>query len=342
MNNKKASIKDVAKHAGVSLATVSRVVNNLGNVSEELSEKVYNSIKELGYIPNSAARSLVMNRTYAIGIVVHNLHDPFFNDLIYGFEMGAKDTKYSLVFCSVLGGETHNKEKYIKFLTNGVVDSVILYGSYLTDTTVIEYLKDINTRDYVIIENDTLNIESNKLLIDNIEGAKQAVRYLKDKGHEKIAHICGNPNKKVSVDRMNGYLVAMLENELAVFEGYIQYTTKDYKSGYDKMMEILKLKDRPTAVFCSDDAIASYAIRAIYDSGLSVPEDISIVGFDNQSILPGNYSGPNITSIKQPLYDIGKNSIELVISRLENPEKDEPVKIVYKTEVIERDTVRAI
>lgn len=336
---KGVSIIDIAREANVSSATVSRVVNNINKVKPEVRQKVLNAIDALGYSPNHAARALVKQKTNCIGIIVNNLHDPFFHDLIKGFEMSAQQTSYAVMFCSVLGGDVESKEKYVKYLTNGIVDAVILYGSYLSDESVIQYLKEIRNVDYVMIEDDVPELACNKLLIDNLGGARQAVKYLIGKGHRDIAHICGNPNKKVTKERLDGYVDAMQKAGLEVKNQYVQCTSTDYRSGYDCMSALLNLEQPPTAVFCSDDAIASFAIRAILDRGLRIPEDISIMGFDNQTILPDHYRGPEITSVSQPLYNIGMDSVRILSERLNSSEEMEPVRIMYQTEIVEKETV---
>lgn len=336
---KNATIKDVAHSAGVSLATVSRVINHANNVSAELQQRVWEVVETLGYNPNAAARSLIKQKTGCIGIVVHNLHDPFFHELIKGFEIGASRTQYSVVFCSVFGGDLQSKEKYLKYLTNGVVDAVILYGSYLSDESVVQYLQEKSSINYVLIENDMQKIDCNKLLIDNKIGAKEAVNYLLKKKHTRIACICANPNKKVSMDRFNGYMAAMRDANLEVQDGYIQYAASDYSSGYDRLKTLMQLPVPPSAVFCGDDAIASYAIRAAQDMGLRVPEDLSIMGFDNQSILPGCYRGPEITSVAQPLQQIGIDSVTLLSEQLSEKEIVAPVVKKYSTVIVEKQSV---
>ena len=190
-----------------------------------------------------------------------------------------------------------------------------------------------------MIENDVRECSCNKLLIDNYGGSKKAVEHLMQRGHKKIAHICGNPNKKVTQERMNGYLDCIRDAGLEIKEGYIQYTSTDYCSGYDKMKMLISLDNRPSAVFCSDDAIASFAVRAVMDSGLRVPEYVSIIGFDNQRILPDGYRGPLITSVEQPLYQIGQDSIHILAEQLEYPEEAKLIRHVYETKLIEKETV---
>ena len=284
-----ATIKDVARVSGVSLATVSRAITGKGYVSKEVREKVMEAVEKTGYHPNQAARALVKRRSGSIGIIVHNLHDPFFYDLIRGFEDAAAEISYKVLFASVVGGNTDSKTEYLHYMSGGVVDAVVMYGSYMSDEEMLRCVSRSSTMDYLMIENDIQDFQCNKLLIKNQEGAGKAVRYLIDKGHTKIAHICGNPNKKVTIDRLNGYLETMRFTGLEVCEGYLQHTSSDYRTGYDRMRSLLELKNRPSAVFCSDDAIASYAVRAAIDMGFRVPEDISIMGFDLQTNLPEKY-----------------------------------------------------
>lgn len=336
-----ATIIEVAKAARVSRSTVSRVLNNEENVRQATRQRVLETMRKLDYSPNNAARSLAKKQTHAIGVVVNNLHDPFFHDLIKGFEAGASETSYNVVFCSAFGGDPAGKERYVRYLTNGVTDGIILYGSYLSDEPIIRSLVDSKAQ-FVLIENDVMGDKTNNLLIDNLGGAEKAVDYLYAQGHRHIAHISGNPNKKVTVDRFNGYLRAMHKNALEIHQGYIQHTTTNYTSGYDMMQRLLALEEnRPTAVFCSDDAIASYAIRAALDAGFSIPGDISIMGFDNQKILPDGYAGPSITTMIQPLYQIGFDSIRLLTSILENEPSERKLSERYDVSVLVRDTVGA-
>jgi DNA-binding LacI/PurR family transcriptional regulator len=300
---------------------------------------VEQAIRQTGYSPNQAARALVQKRSGRIGVIVHNLHDPFFYDLIRGFEEGAAATSYNVMFCSVLGGDMGSKEKYLRYLSGGVVDAVIMYGSYTADESMVRYMSTTTSIDYLLIENDIANLNCNKLLIDNVRGANAAMEYLVGKGHTRISHICGNPNKKVTTDRLSGYLQAMHASGLDVRDGYLQHTSADYHTGYERMQTLMRLPDRPTAVFCSDDAIASYAIRAAMDMGLRVPQDVSVMGFDCQTNLPEHYRGPAITSMKQPLYNIGLDSIRLLTGQLTGG-KPYPVEHkVYETTIVEQETV---
>jgi len=337
-HTKAPTIKDVAQLSGVSWATVSRVINGGNGVSDKLKERVLQAVKTLGYYPNRAAQALINKETGSIGVVLNNLHDPYFYDLLRGFGDAAKKTSYNVVLCNVPSGDAAEKEKYVKYLTNGVVDGIILYGSYLTDAPIVHYLHNETTCDYIIIENNIPDIDCNELLVDNASGVEQAIAHLIELGHRKIAHIGGDLSKMVSKDRLDGYINTMLAKDLTIEAGYIQNTTADYRLGYACMQNLMNQSIRPTAVFCCDDAIASYAIRAALDMGISVPQDISVVGFDNQKILPERYMGPAVTSIEQPLYDIGKESILLLAERLQGNNSEENLRKVYRTKLVVKDS----
>ena len=332
------TITDIARLAGVSPATVSRVINQKGYVRQELKDKINKVIAETGYLPNQAARLLAHKRAGTIGVIVHNLHDPFFYDLIRGFEQAAQEISYKVIFASILGGDSQSKESYLQYFSGGVVDAVVIHGSYFSDKELLRCISPSSSLDLLLIENDLQEIPCNKLLIDNEHGASAAINYLISRGHRQIAHICGNPNRKVTIDRLNGYLRTMRVRGLEVQDGYLQHLSSDYRIGYDRMRDLLALPSRPTAVFCSDDAIASYAVKAAMDAGLRVPEDISIMGFDFQKNLPDSYRGPKLTTVRQPLYQIGYDSITMLAKQL-NQASYEPERIMYETEIIEQETV---
>lgn len=334
-----ATIKDVARAAGVSLATVSRTLNTPEMVNAEVQKKVLEAIKELGYSPNYAARSLARKKTEAIGIVLNKMYDPFFFDLMRGFEEGSKGTQNKIVYTSAPSRDYRSKEKNVRYLSNGVVDGIILYGSYQSDEVVINYLEATNFP-FIMIENELPQHKTNNLLIDNRGGEAEAVEFLIKKGHRRIAYICGDPNRRVMTDRLSGYIDAVQRNQLIINEGYIQYAN-NYTDGYEIMKTFAAYGDnRPTAVLCSDDSIASYAIRCAIDLGLRVPEDISVMGFNNQSVLPTGYRGPNITSMEQPLFQIGLDSVQLLSEILEK-EKTEKIHKVYPVKLVEKESTAA-
>ncbi len=333
------TIKEIAQAAGVSLATVSRVLTNSRPVNPEIRERVTEVANSLGYVPNTAARALVKRRTDAIGIVVNNLHDPFFHDLLRGFEEGASETDYTVVYCSAMGHEMERKQKYVRYLSNGVVDGIVLYGSYDTDEVLVRELHSMGFP-FFLIESCVDGLETNGFLIDNEGGVYNAVRYLRKLGHRRIAYIAGSSEKRVCRDRLAGYYKGMKDLCLNVPEDYVSFIDQNNREGSILMKRFLDMPDesRPTAVLCYDDAVASYAIGYALEQGLKVPQDISVMGFDNQTILPDNYRGPGITSVSQPLYEIGFDSI-ILLSQLLNGELKGNVTRHYQTHIVEKETV---
>lgn len=323
----------------MSLATISRVINGAENVSPDIRSRVQDAIKKLGYFPNNAARSLVKRHSGAIAVLLRNLHSPFYTDLIRGFEDGAAETKRNVIFCS-LGKEPDTRDRYIQYLTNGIADAIILYGSLFSDQPMVEKLYESHFP-FLLIEQDYETLPLNEFLINNLDGAKSAVEYLIEMKHKRIAHFMGDPNKKVNLERFNGYTQVMQQHGISIKPDFIKNIFKDYNLArqYAKEFMAQPAKARPTAIFCSNDRIASAAIQGILDAGGSVPEDMSVIGFDNQKVLMNDYQGPAITSVRQPLYQIGYDSVSSLIDILEGSIPSLPVKKTYDTELVIQETV---
>lgn len=330
------TIKDVARLSGVSLTTVSRVVNGSEKVTQKTRDKVNKAIQELGYFPNNAARSLVKKQTDSIAVLLRNIHDPFFSDLICGIEDASLELGRNVIFCS-LGKDERIRDRYIEYLTNGISDAIVLYGSLFSDKAMIEHLYNVHFP-LLLIENNFQTLPLNQFLIDNVEGAKDAVSYLIRRGHKKIAHVMGNPNKKVILERFSGYTEAMQENGLTIHSSYIQNTLNNSVLSLVQFKEMMESQDRPTAVFCSDDKLAIQVINVLNQLGFAVPKDVSVVGFDNLKSYDHSYRGPRITSVQQPLYEIGRDSI-LSLDKILKGETSEPISKSYKTVLAEHETV---
>jgi len=334
-----ATIKEVAKQAGVSPATVSRVMNRAANVSPVIRNKVQDTIKELGYFPNNAARSLVKRQAGAISVLIRGLHSPYYMDLIRGFEDASLECNRNIVFCSLSDNQEH-RDRYINFLTNGFTDAMILYGSSFSDQPIIEHLLSVNFP-FLLIENN-FDLPVNQILLNNLAGASAATEYLINHGHKKIAYFMGNPNKKVHLERFNGYTQTMQKHGLNIASDYIKNIYSDYNEAFNAAVEIMKQPQtsRPTAIFTTNDRVAVKAIQGIQSLGFSVPRDISVVGFDNQKVYSDGYNGPLITSIRQPLYNIGLDSLHVLTEILEGTITP-PFTKTYELELVELETVCA-
>lgn len=332
------TIKDVARHSGVSLTTVSRVVNGSAKVSPKTVAKVNQAIKELGYFPNNAARSLVKKQTDSIAILLRNIHDVYHSELLHGIEDASAKLGRNVIFCSP-GKEEKARDRYIEYLTNGISDAIILYGSLFTDKTMIDHLYHVNFP-FLLIENNFQTLPVNQFLIDNFRGAKDAVEYLIQHNHRRIAHVMGNPNKKVVLERFSGYSETMQANGLLIRDSFIQNTLSDSSIPLPQFRDMMERpeQERPTAIFCSNDKIAMQVITTLQTLGFSVPEDVSVIGFDNLKNYGVSYRGPRITSIQQPLYDMGYDSI-ISIDEILNGIITTPISKTYRTTLVEHETV---
>ena len=355
---KMATIKDVAKRAGLSTTLVSRYLNGQKGVSPASREKITAAIRELNYRPNGIARSLVRQETQSIGIVLDNICAPFMAPLITGLQRGAEEfdteNKYNVIFCSS-DGDMEKKKRHIQFLTQGRVDGIIIYGSLTTDDELIRQLADTSFP-FLLIENDIYGVEANKVVIDNVGGAYRATRYLIEHGYRRIAHIAGNMNLKITSDRLNGYIRALQDSQIPVDQNLILYP--DFRSirmketgtgrqadmiyleaGYREMKKLLEREELPEAVFFATDISAFGAMKAMEEAGLKVPEDIGMVGFDDE--MPGDYGcvSQQITTMRQPLYEAGYLGIKNLIRSVKDPEHKKE-RVVLQTELIERKSCK--
>lgn len=354
-----ATIIDVAKKAGVSKTLVSRYLNDQKGVSETSKEKIRKAIKELNYRPSGIARSLVLQKTHTIGVVLDSLCSTFLFKLIAGLEKGAtefdKENQYNLIYCDS-NGDINKKQRHIKFLTQGRVDGLIIYGSLVSDDPLVANLAQ-TPFPFALIENDPYYIDTNKVAIDNIEAAYRATKYLIDLGHKRIAHIGGNRAWRIMSDRAWGYKTALEDHGFSIDnERYNQYRifpdfdeTSDarpldkkvyFQAGYTAMKQLLALKERPDAVFFSSDILAFGALKAMKEANLSVPDDISFFGMDDEK--PSDYdceTGYPITTMRQPLFEAGYYCIKNLISCIQSGGvKKERVEL--HMELIERGTCK--
>lgn len=332
------TIKDLAKIAGVSVSTVSRALSNSRKVTPDIKANIEKIAKQYGYTPNTAARSLVKKDTNAIGIVVTNLHDPFFHDLLMGFEAGAAECDYHIVFCSTMGHK-ENDIGYLKYLSNGIVDGLILYGIYRFDEA---FIREIHTTGFplLLIENKIEGLNVNVFTVDNKNGVYHSVQYLYRRGHRRIAYIAGIQNKQVCIDRLEGFRMAATELGLADYPEYtmiLENSTDDAIEFTDRLLD-MDAAERPTAVLCYDDATAAKVIMRAMERNVRIPQDLSVMGFDSQIIPPMGYKGPAITSVSQPLYDIAFDSVVQMSRYLSGQTKD-IIERKYETRIDEKETV---
>jgi DNA-binding LacI/PurR family transcriptional regulator len=332
------TISDIAEKAHVSSALVSRVINNKPGVSQENREKILAVMRECNYLPNSLARSLAMKTTHAIGVVMDDLCDSFFFQLIKGMQDTADAMHYNVLFCSGRSDEAVKKQ-YVDFLTKGLTDGIIAYGSSKQNE---EMFRQLSKRSYsfVLIEGHIPDQKINNVLLDNFKGAYAATEHLIQRGYRHICHFSGDMNRKVSFDRLDGFVKAMNDHMIPIEQPGILYTDFSEKSGYEQMKKLIESGgELPEAIFFGADKPAYGAIQAMYEAHLKTPDDIALIGFDDDR--PDTYPivYPALSTVRQPLYDMGAESVRLLVKAIKNPGMPCEVKM-FSPELILRDTCK--
>lgn len=331
----KVTIKDIAREAGVSVTTVSRVLNNKVDVSEKTREKILKIIDKLKYNPNSVARGLVMNKTYTIGLIIPDISNAFFSESARAIEDQLREYGYSVIFCNTDNHKKREKES-IDLLKSKQVDGII--GSFSYDSR--DEILTLEKGGFPLVQIDRL-VEGSKVpsvIIDNTSSAYIATEYLIKKGHKKIAHITGDLNTNTGSCRAEGFKNALKDNCINLRKEFLTEGDFSQESGYLAMQKILEKKDTVTAVFAGNDMMALGAYKAIYEIGLKIPENISIVGHDDFTLA--SLVRPGLTTMHQPVYKIGKLAAKVLIDIINENKRPSHSEIVISTELIERVSVK--
>ncbi|MCX7795495.1 MAG: LacI family transcriptional regulator [bacterium] len=329
------TIYDVAKKAGVSAMTVSRVINGKKDVKPETRDKVLKAIEELGYVPNSLARSFVLQKTKTIGLVITDITNPFFTTLARGVEDTAMKNQFSVIFCNT--DEDPEKEVlYLELLARKRVDGVILASASGKRTP----LKSILLRNIpiVLIDREVDGLEDLDIVKgDSVYGAYLLTKHLVDLGHRRIGIIVGSKHISTAEDRVEGYKKALIEIGIDIDDKLIKFARYSKEDGYIATKDLLNLENPPTAIFGGNNFIAVGAMMAIRDCGLRVPEDIALVSFDDIESLSQVY--PFFTVVTQPAYSMGVIAAELLIRRIEDKDRvRERRKVILQPDLIIRES----
>lgn len=313
--------------------------NNYTDVSAKTKKKVLETAQQLGYLPNSSARTLITKRSWTLGVLFmessgKGFRHPFFNSVLESFKSAAESKGYDLMFISKdIGGK---KTTYLEHCRFRNVDGVMAVLLDPDDPGVSELLdSDIPC---VFLDYDTG--KAGAVYSDNINGAYQAVEYLHGLGHRRIAHIAGGQNTFAGEKRLLGYELALQKLKLAKRDEFV-VTDEGYyteESGYRAMVKLLDLAERPTAVFAAGDNLAIGAMKAVKDRGLSVPEDVSLIGFDDIEWL--SLITPALTTVRQDTVALGEKAAQILIRSIETVRSTE--KAVLPVELIVRDSCRAL
>ena len=319
---KPSSIKDVARMAGVSHSTVSRALQSSPVVNPKTAAKIRRIARELGYRPSAVARGLVTQKTRTIGVVVTTISDPFVSEVVIGIELAANDAGYSVFLADSNADPTREKSVVHSFAERRVDGIVVtssrvgaLYTSLLSEMMV----------PIVLINNQHPGQFVHSVMIDNVRASREATSHLIQLGHKRIAYVGDRYGHQSDTERFAGYREALAQADLAFSPELVVHGDGKPQGGTPAMDSLLRLAEPPTAVFCYNDMTALGVLRSIQTRGLRIPEDISVVGFDD--LFFASYTQPALTTVRQPMRQMGKMAMESLLRLMSGQESAEAIQL---------------
>jgi LacI family transcriptional regulator len=330
------TIKDVAKHTGLSIATISKYING-GNVLDKNKEKIEKAIQELDFRVNELARGLKTNRTMTVGVLIPNLENIFFTSIISSVENILLKHGYSTIICDYRGSSHLEKEK-LNFLINKMVDGIIIVPNG-GDSSHIQHIIDKKIP-LVMIDRMLENIDCDVVLSDNLNAAYGAVEQLIIHGHRRIGIIGGPEDVYTTQERIKGYMRVHEDYAMEVDHNLVKYGNYDIESGYNLLEQLIKMDKPPTGIFITNYEMTLGAIMAVNDKGIEVPEQVSLIGFDN--IQLAKVVKPSLSIVVQPMKQIGETAARLLLKRLNEDHEDFPSIYRLKTEILIKDSIKRV
>ncbi len=333
---KRTTIKDIAESAGVSATAVSMALNHKPRISPATRERILDIAEALHYRPNYAARSLAGRRINTLGLVITTIVNPFYPELAKGIEDKARERGYDIILCSTNYDASRQKD-FINILRSKGVDGIIFSSVEMDDLCLKPLVDDafpfvlVNRR----VPESTAGAKIDYVVLDNLSGGAIAIRHLYDLGHRRIAIIAGSLNSSTGFERTQGAKKALAECGLRLDPRFIVECGFSKERAYDATMRLLSLHPAPTAVFAQNDYMALGVRDAVFDAGLSIPEDVALVGFDN--IEATAIRGVEITTINQKKYEMGATAVEVLIEKIEG-KTDAVRQIVLPAEIVIRSS----
>lgn len=332
------TIHDIANETGVSPSTVSRVLSGKAKkfrISQKTQDKVLQVVETLNYRPNKMAQGLRLKRSHTIGLIVPDISNPFFACVTRIIQAKAFEMGYSLIVCNT-DENLATEIAQIELLKSKFIDGFIIM-SVGTDYHHLESLIE-EKHPLVLLDRCFDDLATNSVVVDNYDGAFRATSYLIECGHEKIGIIQGLPNTYTNTERVRGYLDALKTHKLAINPQFI--VGKDYRreNGYIETKFLLSLEDRPTAIFTTSDLITLGAFQAIFEDNYAIPDDISIVSFDDTDFAPFLLSP--LTAVRQPKELMGEIAVKQLIDAMNGKKPHEKQKITLKSQLVVRESVK--
>ncbi|MFD2612451.1 LacI family DNA-binding transcriptional regulator [Paenibacillus gansuensis] len=326
-----ATIMDVARLAGVSRTTVSRVLNNSPRVDKETLRKVRSAIQELNYEPSDMARNLRKQKTGLIAVLVPDISNPFFSGLLEGMENVALEAGYKIILC-ITGGNPEREMQYIRMIENKQVDGIILTALRNPVDFITPYLR----YGPIVFANEYLDGDPiPSVAIDNTAAAQMVTQHLIDSGHRRIAFINGPEHIIICRDRKLGYLKALQDNGLAVDQHIIMDGEYKMDTAASCAQQLVTRSSRPTAILAANDTMAVGVVKALQCNGFQIPEDVAVAGFDNNPF--STVIEPNVTTVEQPIYTMGAETVHLLLTCFTTEiQKIEPRRRILETRLLVR------
>lgn len=328
---RRVTIREVAKRAGVSYQTVSRVINNSPEVAEATRAQVQRTIAELNYHPNAQAVSLSRNRSDIVGMIVNNSRDAFFAQIIDGACQALSEQGRFMLLA--LTDSASQPETIDVLLQSRRIDGIIIVLPL--EISLEHAARLVESRLPLVLVDFQYDLDIDHIAVDNFRGAYEATEHLINLGHRRIGIICGRRDIPVGQVRLDGYCAALEAYGIPFDPALVAPGDFSFESGSQGMEQLLAVDPRPTAVFACDDPMAFGALRLLHQRGLRVPQDISIIGFDD--IPEARHSNPPLTTIRQPLLEMGRIASEFICRRIDG-ELSERLRLVVPTSLVERDS----
>lgn len=329
-----ASMNDVARRAGVSIATVSRVLNNSSSVNEETRLKILKAIKELKYQPSRVAKRLRSKGGPGnlLGVLIPDIQNPFYVDVLRGIEDIAYKNNYVIIVCNFSQDEK-KEAMYLDILESEAIDGLIAAPASEDDVRVKKMVQ--SGLPVVCVDRGLNGIDVDVVWVNNDAGAFAAVDFLAKAGYKRIGHIAGLPTIPSSRLREAGYRRALAENNLPFDPQWLVYGNSTYESGVELADKLLSLPTPPDALFTGNNLITLGALETIHKRKLHIPNDVAIIGFDDMNW--SNSLNPPLTAVRQPAYEIGQRAGELLIQRIRDP-KRAPIQMTLNSELMVRES----
>lgn len=326
------TIKDIAKKADVSYATVSRALNNKKGVNSRTRERILTLAKKLNYRPNAIARGLVKKQTYTLGLIIPDITNPFFSEVARGIEDQANKSKYSVFLCNT-NWEIDRQTRHLNLLIEKRVDGVIIAPITHNINSLRDALR--GRIPVVYVSNTPPNPENSFVIIDNIRGGFLATKHLIEAGYKSIGFIGSPEDSLTTTERFEGYKLAFEKYGMQINDRYIQLGDFRCETGYNIIKRMIEKNNYPNAMFAENDLLALGVIQGVKEMGLTVPKDVAVVGFDD--IPLASFPEIQLTTVSQPKYEMGRIAAQILLERLTKDKQEAlPKRVILEPRLIVR------